>query len=158
MRTILKNEIFDEKTTALLAEQLQPCLTDLLALGLMIKQAHWNVQGPHFRSIHLQLDEIWDTVQESADEIAERISTLAVSPSGQAEEIGKDSSLSQIPLGFLKDDDVIDLMTDRIGQTCRSIRERLAKVEDPDVVTADMIHEILEKMEKHLWMMRSQGV
>jgi len=158
MKTIAKNEIFDEKTTSQLADALQPSLYDLIALGLITKQAHWNVTGPHFRSLHLFLDEIWDTIQTDVDTVAERLSVLAVSPSGQAQEVAERADLSPIPLGFLKDANVIDLMTERMGTTCRNIRERMAKIEDVDTVTADMLHQILDGLEKHLWMMRSQGM
>jgi starvation-inducible DNA-binding protein len=158
VKTLRTSDIFDDKTTAQIADQLQPTLTDLIALGLLTKQAHWNVQGPHFRAIHLHLDEIYASVQEHVDTVAERIATLGVAPSGQAKEVSADTVLSQFPLGFLKDVQVIDLMTDRIGNTCRVIRERMAEIEDVDTVTADMLHQVLDSLEKHLWMMRSQGM
>lgn len=158
MKTIARNEIFDEKTTTTVASQLQPTLTDLIALGLITKQAHWNVVGPHFRSLHLHLDEVYANVQESVDVVAERIATLAVSPSGQADEVSNDTTLSQLPHGFLKDVQVIDLMTERVAHTVHVIRERMAKVEDVDTVTADMLHQVVEGLEKHLWMLRSTGM
>ncbi len=158
MNTIAKNEIFDDKTTSQIVNELQPSLYDLLALGLITKQAHWNVQGPHFRSLHLHLDEIWAEVQDHIDTLAERITALGVSPSGQANEVSDNANLSQIPLGFLKDVQVIDLMTERVGTTCRNIRERMARIEDVDTVTADLLHGILEGLEKQLWMLRSQGL
>ena len=37
---------------------LQASLVDLVDLSLIGKQAHWNVIGKNFRSIHLQLDEL----------------------------------------------------------------------------------------------------
>lgn len=36
---------------------LQATLPDLLDLSLVAKQAHWNLHGPRFRSVHVQLDE-----------------------------------------------------------------------------------------------------
>ena len=158
MKTIARNEIFDEKTTGTVASQLQPTLTDLIALGLMTKQAHWNVVGPHFRSLHLHLDEIYANVQESVDVVAERIATLAVSPNGQADEVSQETTLSQLPSGFLKDVQVIDLMTERVAHTVHAIRERMAKIEDVDTVTADLLHQVVADLEKHLWMLRSQGM
>jgi starvation-inducible DNA-binding protein len=155
MKMLQNNEILDEKTTKQLVSQLQPTLTDLIALGLITKQAHWNVRGPGFRSIHLHLDEIYDAIQEDVDTVAERISTLNVSPDGQADHVTKNTILTSIPSGFLKDQDVVDLMVDRVSQTCQGIRERMAKVEDPDTVTADMLHQVLAGLEKHLWMLRS---
>ena len=42
------------------AAALQQALVDLTALSLQGKQAHWNIEGPGFRSLHLHLDEIID--------------------------------------------------------------------------------------------------
>jgi starvation-inducible DNA-binding protein len=158
MKTIARNEIFDEKTTTTVVNQLQPILIDLIALALITKQAHWNVVGPHFRSLHLHLDEIYAGIQGSVDVVAERIATLAASPNGQADEVSRDTTLSQLPPGFLKDVQVIDLMTERVAHTVHAIRERMAKIEDVDTVTADLLHAVVDGLEKHLWMLRSQGM
>ncbi len=45
-----------ESARAITGEALQETLVDLVGLSLMAKQAHWNIVGPRFRSIHLQLD------------------------------------------------------------------------------------------------------
>lgn len=41
----------------------QGALVDLVDLSLVAKQIHWNVVGPRFRSVHLQLDEVADTAR-----------------------------------------------------------------------------------------------
>ena len=46
----------DAQRTA--GEALQATLVDLVDLSLVAKQAHWNVVGRNFRSVHLQLDEV----------------------------------------------------------------------------------------------------
>lgn len=144
------------KETTTVAEALQGSLYDLLALGKVVKQAHWNVKGKHFRSVHLQLDEIYADVEEATDEVAERIAALGVSPSGQAPEVAKFATVKSIPLGFQKDDELVALITDRLHTACQTIRDRMAATEDPDPVTADILHGFLGKLEKHLWMLRSQ--
>ena len=44
-------------------DALQSTLVDLLGLSLIAKQVHWNIVGPRFRSIHLQLDEVVSTAR-----------------------------------------------------------------------------------------------
>ena len=61
---------------------LQPILSDLIAYGLTIKQLHWNVVGPHFRAVHLFMDEIYADAQEAVDTVAERQSATGHSPNG----------------------------------------------------------------------------
>ncbi|MEV6552039.1 ferritin-like domain-containing protein [Streptomyces sp. NPDC051597] len=55
---------------------LQATLADLLDLSLVAKQAHWNVYGPRFRSVHAQLDEAATVARNHADTVAERAAAL----------------------------------------------------------------------------------
>jgi hypothetical protein len=52
--------------------ELQSMLVELIDLALMGKQAHWNVEGPHFRSLHLELDELVDTWRPDLGRPADR--------------------------------------------------------------------------------------
>src|SRR5689334_20112788 len=80
---------------------LQPVLTDLIAFGLNVKELHWNVIGPHFRPIHLHLDEIYDIVQEAIDEVAERMTACGHSPLGTVKSVAKDTEVTDVPTGFI---------------------------------------------------------
>ncbi len=59
------------------SEALQGALVDLVDLALVAKQIHWNVVGPRFRSVHLQLDEVVTTARAHSDTVAERAAALA---------------------------------------------------------------------------------
>jgi len=63
--------------------ELQATLTLLIDLSLLGKQAHWNVVGPHFRPLHLHLDEMVDAWREAADAVAERAVALGCAPDGR---------------------------------------------------------------------------
>jgi len=56
-----------------LAANLQAVLVDLIELASQGKQAHWNLVGPNFRDLHLQLDEIVESAREFSDTVAERL-------------------------------------------------------------------------------------
>lgn len=49
-----------------LAANLQAVLVDLIALDLVGKQAHWNIVGPNFRDLHLNLDELVHVAREGS--------------------------------------------------------------------------------------------
>ncbi|MFD4251978.1 Dps family protein, partial [Amycolatopsis thermoflava] len=95
--------ILDEVATKTVATALQRTLTDLIDLGLLAKQAHWNVTGPHFRAVHLHLDELAATTREHADSVAERLAALGVSPDGRASTVAAESTLPGLPAGPLAD-------------------------------------------------------
>ena len=59
-----------------LRADLQRALVDITALSLVGKQIHWNVVGPNFRDLHLNLDEVVDIAREGSDELAERMRAI----------------------------------------------------------------------------------
>ncbi|POX43673.1 Dps family protein, partial [Streptomyces sp. Ru72] len=79
------------------SEALQGALVDLLDLSLVAKQIHWNIIGPRFRSIHLQLDEVVDTARRHSDTVAERASALGVPPDGRAATVAQSSGIGSVP-------------------------------------------------------------
>ena len=55
-QSVFKRDILSDKNNDKVSGLLQQNLVNLIDLALLLKQAHWNVVGPNFRSIHLQLD------------------------------------------------------------------------------------------------------
>src|SRR3989454_8101941 len=59
-------------------------LADALDLQTQMKQAHWNVKGPHFIGLHELFDKIDEAVEAYVDLIAERIVRLGGIAEGTA--------------------------------------------------------------------------
>ena len=152
-REILQAEDRDKTVTALKAN-----LYDLIDLALQGKQAHWNVVGVHFRSVHLELDEIIATVREGSDEVAERIATLGVSPDGRATAVGKNSRLDAFPEGLQAAEATVTAYSDRLASTVQGLRAGINIVGSHDPVSEDLLIGIAGKLEKHLWMLQAQEV
>ena len=102
-------------------------LVELIDLALIGKQAHWNVEGPHFRSLHLELDELVDTWRTLGDQVAERGVTLGAVPDGQAATVASFSHIAPLPAGHLRDYDVIREVADPGLPKSRRARERASK-------------------------------
>src|SRR6266568_1783573 len=47
-------------------------LADVIDLQLQLKQAHWNVKGPHFIGLHELFDKVAEELEELTDDMAER--------------------------------------------------------------------------------------
>ena len=137
---------------------LQPILTDLISLGTLVKQLHWNVVGPRFRPIHLHLDEIHGFVGESTDSVAERLSATGHSPDGRLRATAKETELEDPPEGFVKDNEVLLLASHALNRTAELIRIRMLEIENEDTATADLLHQIVLELEKHHWMLQAQRV
>jgi starvation-inducible DNA-binding protein len=137
-------------------EALQSTLVDLVDLSLVAKQAHWNVVGRNFRSVHLQLDEVVTFARTYADQVAERAAALAVNPDGRAATVASDTSLPQVSPTWVSDTDVVDAMTRALSGLASHLRGRIDAVAQADSVTQDLLIEITEAVEQHRWMFQAQ--
>lgn len=63
-------------TTHQTADALKYVLADTYALYIKTQNYHWNVTGPHFKSLHELFETQYKALAEAPDEIAERIRTL----------------------------------------------------------------------------------
>jgi starvation-inducible DNA-binding protein len=140
-----------------LAGNLQRVLVDLIALHMTAKQAHWNVVGPNFRDIHLLLDEITDTAREHSDTIAERMRALHAVADGRLKTVTQTTSLPDFPPGEKSTTEVVDLMTDQIQHLAATVRAVHDDVDREDPATADLLHAVIDDMEKQAWMMAMEN-
>lgn len=150
-RTSLKDQ--DAKiTTGALADT----LIDLIDLSLQGKQAHWNVIGPRFRSVHEALDELVDTTRGFADTVAERVVTLGEPALGLASHVDKQTKLDPFPSAFVGDDDTVEQIVERLKQVTGRVRERIELTSERDPASEDLLIEILRSLEEKMWMFHAQ--
>ncbi|MFV4913528.1 DNA starvation/stationary phase protection protein [Microbacterium lacticum] len=140
-----------------LSENLQKVLVDLLELASQGKQAHWNVIGTNFRDTHLALDEIIDSAREFSDTIAERMRALHALPDGRSDTVAESTTLPEFPQGEIATTEVIDLITARLEDTVATCRGVHDQVDEEDPTSADIFHEIIEKLEQYAWMMSAEN-
>lgn len=138
------------------ASELQAELAELIDLSLNAKQAHWNVVGPNFRSVHLQLDEILADLREWSDTVAERLSTIGILPDGRSATVARTTGLSEMPAGEIKDSATVELFAGYLREFAARSRERAANA-SADPVSQDILHTIIAGTEQHQWMLRTQS-
>ena len=145
----------DRKTTG---EALQGTLVDLIDLSLVAKQVHWNVIGPRFRSVHLQLDEVVTLARTHADTVAERAATIGVTPDGRAGTVAKTSGIDTVTDGWVKDTQVVEILVEALGAVIARMRERIGATAEPDPVSQDILIGITADLEKFHWMFQAENV
>ncbi|GAB2660173.1 DNA starvation/stationary phase protection protein [Gordonia jinhuaensis] len=136
---------------------LQDTVVDLIDLSLIAKQAHWNVVGRQFRSVHLELDELVSAAREFTDAAAERATAIGVSPDGRAETVAKTASTKGFGDGWTKDSDVVAAIVENLRAVIDGLRERITVTEESDPVTQDLLIEIASKLEQLHWMWQAQS-
>ena len=143
--------------TAEFSGNLQKVLVDLIELSLQGKQAHWNVVGTNYRDLHLQLDELVDFAREGSDTIAERMRALDAVPDGRSDTVAATTTLPEFPAFERSTADVVDLVTARINATVDTIRSVHDAVDAEDPSTADLLHGLIDGLEKQAWLIRSEN-
>ncbi|MDP0396886.1 Dps family protein [Tsukamurella strandjordii] len=135
---------------------LQGSLVDLIDLGLIAKQAHWNVVGSQFRSVHLQLDELVTDSRTFVDEVAERAAAIGVSPDGRAETVAKTASTVGFEGGWQQDGTVVAKIVQNLAAVVTALRARIEATESADPVTQDLLISITARLEQLHWMWQAQ--
>lgn len=140
-----------------LAGSLQRVLVDLIELHLQGKQAHWNVVGSNFRDLHLQLDELVDFAREGSDTVAERMRALYALPDGRSDTVAANTTLPEFPTYERSTGDVVDLVTTRIHAAVNTLRGVHDAVDHEDPTTADILHQLIDGLEKLAWLIASEN-
>ena len=127
-------------------------LADIVDLKTQIKQAHWNVKGPHFIGLHKLFDDIAEDVEEYMDLIAERAVQLGGIAEGTARVAANHSRLGEYPLtiadGALHIEAVAKALSDFGHEVRMSINEAQTL---EDAGTADMFTDVSRGIDKWLW-------
>ncbi len=146
-----KNDI-PAKKRATLCNLLNERLADLLDLGLQAKQAHWNVKGPQFISLHELFDSVAGDVAGFVDDVAERITALGGTAEGTLQVVSKRTSLKSYPTDITSGRDHVDTLSTamaQVGKLVRAAIDQADKLEDAD--TADLFTGISRELDKKLW-------
>ena len=141
-----------EKTRRNVIVILNDRLADAIDLQSQVKQAHWNVKGPHFIALHELFDKISDAVLEQIDEIAERITSLGGTAEGTVAVAAKRSKLKNYPLSITAGKDHLFYMSTQLsvfGKAARSAIDQSDELGDAD--SADLFTQISREIDKYLW-------
>jgi starvation-inducible DNA-binding protein len=125
-------------------------------LGHQAKQAHWNVKGPHFVSLHELFDKVAEELGDHADDLAERVVQLGGVAQGTIQTIVKRSRLPAYANDIASGRAHLTAVADALGKFGSSTRQAIdAATESGDADTADLFTEISRGMDKLLWMVEA---
>jgi starvation-inducible DNA-binding protein len=140
-----------------LGTALQSVLVDLTDLALAGKQLHWNVVVPGFRALHLELDELVDSVRDLGDQVAERARALGWAPDARSASVAAGSTLPALPDGEVPVGEVVKLVTALLVQAGSTTRAAADHAAEYDAVTQDLLNQVIGALEQHAWMFSAQG-
>jgi starvation-inducible DNA-binding protein len=98
-----------------------------------------------------------DFAREASDTIAERMRALDAIPDGRSDTVVAGTSLPQFPAYEHSTGEVVDLITARIYATVDTLRTVHDEVDGEDPSTADILHQLIDGLEKLAWLIKSEN-
>ena len=138
-----------------LEQSLNEFLADLNVFYRKLQNYHWNAQGKDFFRTHEKLEELYNEVNESIDEIAEHILILGGQPLGTLKDYLDVSTIQEAENKKVKSDEIYsNLITDfeTLLKKSTEIKEEADK--ENDYATSALIDDYILSYGKHLWMLR----
>jgi len=133
-------------------------LADAVDLQMQMKQAHWNVKGPHFIGLHELFDQIDEAVEGYVDLVAERIVQLGGIAEGTARVAAERSRLEEYPLDIADGHAHVEAVSKALSTFGREVRKTIDEVDElQDADTADMFTEISRGIDKWLWFVEAHS-
>ncbi len=152
-----ENDIPEQRRSELNALMNQQ-LAAAVDLQSQLKQAHWNVKGPHFIGLHELFDQIDEAVEGYADLIAERVVQLGGIAEGTARVAAERSRLEEYPLDIADGHAHVEAVAKALstfGHEARKMIDEADELEDAD--TADIFTEISRGIDKWLWFVEAHS-
>ena len=150
-----KNDL-PAKTRRQMAELSNSLLASVVDLFTHAKQAHWNVRGARFLSLHELFDKVAEMAESHADAIAERAAQLGGEVRGTLRMAATATDLREYPLNIATGDEHIEAMAESLAAVGKSVRAAIDLADEAgDADTADIFVEISRAVDQMLWFVES---
>ena len=122
----------------------------------MGKQIHWNVVGPNFRDIHLNLDDVVDIAREGSDEVAERMRAINAVPDGRPGTIAAATTVPAAPEGEILTSEGVAYIVSAIEAVVATLRGVDEDVDAEDPTSSGIVEDLIGKLEQQAWFLSSE--
>jgi starvation-inducible DNA-binding protein len=137
------------------AKELSKLLADEYVLYTKTRNAHWNVEGPDFHSMHVFFEAQYNQLDEMMDGVAERIRSIGHYAPGTLKSFLQLTHLSEYSERKNTSEGFIRELAEDHERIIEFIRGNIHPFEDEykDAGTSDYITGLMETHEKMAWML-----
>ncbi|MDZ4681996.1 MAG: DNA starvation/stationary phase protection protein [Saprospiraceae bacterium] len=145
-----------EKNLSAVTELLSAVLADSVTLYTKTRKFHWNVSGESFMELHKLFEGQYKQLEESIDEVAERINKLGSKTIGTMAEFAKLAAIKEHPGKYPSSKEMIaELLEDHenvVVQLRKFVDQCAEKYKDAG--TADFLTGLMQGHETIAWTLR----
>ena len=145
-----------EKKLTEVTDLLSIVLADAVTLYTKTRKFHWNVCGESFMELHKLFENQYTQLEESIDEVAERISKLGSNTIGTLQEFSKSASLKEYPGKYPSSKEMIKELLENHEMVVITLRKYVddCSEEYKDAGSADFLTGLMETHETIAWTLR----
>lgn len=143
----------DQTKAAAVVKELAQLLADFQVYYTKLRGYHWHVRGPQFFTLHAQFESYYNGAAEHVDEIAERLLQLGATPENRFSEYLKIANIKESH-DVRDPKKILPELLDSLRVLVAQERKVAAAAEAADdIVTGDLISDLLDEQEKSIWML-----
>lgn len=138
-----------------LEQSLNELLSDLNVFGRKLQNYHWNVEGKDFFQMHEKLEEYYNDIGISIDEIAEHILILGGQPYGTMEDYLNTATIVEAKNEKIKSDAILHNLVNDFGMLLKKaiqIKEEADK--QNEYGTSSIMDQYVLDYGKKIWMIK----
>jgi starvation-inducible DNA-binding protein len=136
--------------------KLNAYLSSLQIAYMNVRGYHWNIEGKQFFVLHSKFEEVYNNLNEMADEVAERILILGGKPLHAFSDYLKISEINE-QTNVSSAEDTVKNLLEETQKLLAIEREILSFASDNgDEGTVGMLSDYIVEQEKMIWMLNAQ--
>ncbi len=154
-RKVVTSIDIPESTRKQMITLLNQHLANAFDLMSQTKQAHWNVKGEHFYTLHKLFDDSVEVLEQHVDELAERATSLGGRAMGTARMAAANSKIPEFP-PVTAGMQCVEALVERWAIQAASVRKAIEESEKAgDMGTSDLFTSIVRELDKYLWFLEA---
>jgi starvation-inducible DNA-binding protein len=131
-------------------------LADEMSMYIKTRKFHWNVSGESFMELHQLFQQQYTSLEETIDNIAERINQLGGNTIGTMQEFGESARLTEFANVYPKQKEMLEELLSDNNELIVYLRKDIVGLSknSEDVGTIDFLTGIIQQHEKTAWVLR----
>jgi starvation-inducible DNA-binding protein len=130
-------------------------IADWTVLYMKLHNYHWYVKGPHFFTLHVKFEELYNEAALHIDSLAERTLTMGGQPIATLKGALELSSIREAS-GQEQAGQMVQVLADDFNLVLKGLKEGMEAAEQTgDEATGDLLLAIHASVEKHIWMLKA---
>ncbi|MFR9620945.1 MAG: DNA starvation/stationary phase protection protein [Rikenellaceae bacterium] len=135
--------------------KLNTLLSDLVVTYHKIQNCHWYTKGANFFTIHEKLDELYEALVESVDEVAETMLMLELKPVASLKEFLSMSNITEIDDVWRDEAQIMStLLADFEHLKAEILTIKITADEESIYLVSALMDGYLAQISKNIWMIK----